>query len=117
MFMKEYYRAMDWIRENPEGAVEYCMAMNDENGSSMDEETTKMYVEADTYFTLDESVAMMENKAEGSDVSEMEQKMADVLEFFIQCGNYEEGDLEKFAGHVDSKLLTEVQAEAETSAE
>ena len=114
-FIKEYYRAMDWIRENPEGAVEYCMAMNDENGSSMDEETTKMYVEADTYFTLDESVAMME--AGDGGVSEMEQKMSDVLDFFIQCGNYEEGDLEKFAGHVDSKLLNEVLAESGTTAE
>ena len=115
--MKEYFRAMDWIKENPDQAVEYCMAMNDENGSSMDEETTKMYVEADTYFTLDEAVAMMENKAEGSDVSEMEKNMEDVLEFFIQCGNYEEGDLEKFQGHTDSKLLTEVLAESESAAQ
>ena len=117
VFMKEYFRAMDWIKENPDQAVECCMAMNDENGSSMDEETTKMYVEADTYFTLDEAVAMMENKAEGSDVSEMEKNMEDVLEFFIQCGNYEEGDLEKFQGHTDSKLLTEVLAESESAAQ
>lgn len=112
VFMKEYFRAMDWIRENPDKAVEYCMAMNDENGSSMDEETTKMYVSADTYFTLEEACAMMEEKAEGSENSVMDQSMMDVLDFFIQCGNYAEGDLEKFQGHTDSKLLNEVLAES-----
>lgn len=113
VFMKEYFRAMDWIRANPDQAVEYCMAMNDENGSSMDEETTKMYVSADTYFTLEEACAMMEDKAEGSEHSVMDQSMMDVLDFFISCGNYAEGDLERFEGHTDSKLLNEVLAEAE----
>lgn len=111
VFMKQYYKAMDFIKENPEQAVSYCIDMNDENGSSMDEATTAKYVAADTYFTLQESCDMMK-KAEGSEYSEMENNMRGVLEFFIQSGNYAEGDLEKFDGHVDSKLLNEVLSES-----
>lgn len=111
VFMREYFRAMDWIRENPEKAVEYCMAMNDENGSSMDEETTRMYVEADRYFTLEEAVAMLESGADGT-LSVIDQNMTSVLDFFIRSGNYEEGDVERFIGHTDPKLLKELLAES-----
>ena len=55
-------------------------------------------MEADTYYTLDEAVAMMEDKAEGTDMSVMENNMTDVLDFFISVGNYTEADREKFAG-------------------
>lgn len=53
----------------------------------------------------------MENKAEGSDVSEMESNLLGVVDFFISVGNYMEGDDERFAGHVDSTLLKEVLEE------
>ena len=55
---------------------------------------------------------MMETKAEGSEYSEMESNLMDVLDFFISVGNYMEGDDEKFAGHVDSTLLKEVLDES-----
>ena len=117
IFMKVYFETMDWMKENPDETVTYCVDMNDENGSTMTEDTARKYVEADTYYTLDEAVAMMEDKAEGTDMSVMENNMTDVLDFFISVGNYTEADREKFAGHVDSKLLKEVQEGAGTQAE
>lgn len=111
VFMKVYFKSLDWMAENPEEVVQYCVDMNDENGSSMEPEIVEKYVQADKYYTLEEAVAMMENKAEGSDVSEMENNLLDVVKFFISVGNYMEGDDERFAGHVDSTLLKEVLEE------
>ena len=51
---------------------------------------------------------MMEEKAEGSDETVMDKNLEGVLDFFIQVGNYSEGDDERFKGHVDAKLLKEV---------
>ncbi len=109
--MEVYFKSLDWMAENPEEVVQYCVDMNDENGSSMEPEIVEKYVQADKYYTLEEAVAMMENKAEGSDVSEMESNLLDVVKFFISVGNYMEGDDERFAGHVDSTLLKEVLEE------
>ena len=52
-------------RENKEKAIDYCVDMNDENGSSMDRETTAKYLEADTYYTLYEACGMLNDKEEG----------------------------------------------------
>ena len=111
VFMKVYFKSLDWMKEHEEETVQYCVDMNDENGSSMEPEVARKYVKADTYFTLQEAVDMMENKAEGSDHTEMEEKLLGVLNFFISVGNYSEGDDERFDGHVDSKLLKEVLEE------
>lgn len=112
VFMKVYFKSMDWIKENMDQAVSYCVDMNDENGSSMDEETAAKYVAADTYYTLEEAVAMLEDKAEGTDNTVIEERCLGVLRFFIECGNYKEGDDERFLGHTDGKLLQEVLAES-----
>lgn len=111
VFMEVYFKSLDWMAENPEEVVQYCVDMNDENGSSMEPEIVEKYVQADKYYTLEDAVAMMENKAEGSDVSEMESNLLGVVDFFISVGNYMEGDDERFAGHVDSTLLKEVLEE------
>lgn len=111
-FMKVYFKTLDWMAENTEEVVQYCVDMNDENGSSMEPEIVEKYVQADKYYTLDEAVQMMETKAEGSEYSEMESNLMDALDFFISVGNYMEGDDEKFAGHVDSTLLKEVLDES-----
>ena len=111
VFMEVYFKTMDWMKENKEKAIDYCVDMNDENGSSMDRETTAKYLEADTYYTLQEACGMLNDKAEGSDHSVMDQRLLDVLDFFISVGNYKEGDQERFVGHTDGKLLNEVLTE------
>ena len=110
VFMKVYFKSLDWMKENKEETVQYCVDMNDENGSSMDAETAAKYVEADTYYTLQEFSDMMTNKAEGSDNTIMDQPALDVLNFFTAAANYTAGDDEKFPGHTDSKLIAAVLA-------
>lgn len=112
VFLKVYFKAMDWIKENQDEAIQYCVDMNDENGSSLDPEIVEKYVLADKYYTLEEAVAMMEDKAEGSEMTVMDKNMADVLDFFISVGNYKNGDDEKFQGHVENSLLKEVLEES-----
>ena len=111
-FMKIYFKSMDWIKENNEKAVQYCVDMNDENGSSMDAETTAKYLSADTYYTLQEACDMLNGKAEGSDNTIIDQRLLDVLHFFISVGNYKEGDDQKFMGHTDGKMMNEILDEA-----
>ncbi len=112
VFMKVYFKSLDWMKENQEKAVQYCVDMSDENGSSMEAEIAAKYIQADRYYSLQEAVSMMEDKAEGSDMTVMDKNLAGVLDFFISVGNYSEGDDEKFKGHVDNKLLKELLGES-----
>lgn len=114
IFMKVYFETLDWMKENKDAAIDYCVDMNDENGSSMDRETTAKYLEADTYYTLQEACDFLNDKAEGSENTVMDQRLLDVLDFFISVGNYTEGDDQKFLGHTDAKLLNEVLSESQT---
>lgn len=111
VFMDVYFNSMDWMKENMDKAVQYCVDMNDENGSSMDSETTEKYLRADTYYTLQEACDMLNNKAEGSDNTVIDERLLGVLDFFIEVGNYKEGDDARFVGHTDGKLLNEVLSE------
>lgn len=114
-FMEVCFKSMDWMKENNEKAVDYCVDMNDENGSSMDRETTANYLSADTYYTLQEACDMLNNKAEGSDNTVIDERLLGVLDFFISVGNYKEGDDQKFMGHTDGKLLNEVLEASKTA--
>ncbi len=111
IFMKVYFETMDWMKDNVDEVVQFSVDQNDENGSSLEADVARKYVSADRYFTLQEACDMMNNKAEGSENSEMDEAMLGVLNFFIDFGNYKEGDDQRFLGHTDPKLLNEVLAE------
>ncbi|MFV0465734.1 MAG: ABC transporter substrate-binding protein [Lachnospiraceae bacterium] len=108
VFLKVYFETLDWMKDHQEETVQYCVDMNDENGSSLDPEIAAKYVQADTYYTLEEAVAMMTDKAEGTEVSVMENNLMGVLEFFVASGNYTSEDLSKLPSQIDAKLLTDV---------
>lgn len=110
IFMSVYFKSLEWMKENPDKAVEYMVDFSDESGTSMDAETAAVYMQADRYFTLQEAADMINNQAEGAEYSEMEGKLLDVLKFFIEYGNYQQGDDEKFLGHTDAKLINDVLA-------
>ena len=40
--MKVYFKTLDWMTENQKTVVQYCVDMNDENGSSMEPEIRKI---------------------------------------------------------------------------
>lgn len=111
IFLKVYFKSLDWMKENPDAAVEYMVDFSDESGTSMEPETAAIYMQADKYFTLLEAYNMINIKAKNADVSIMEAQLLDVLNFFIEYGNYTEGDVQKFLNHTDASLLNDVWAE------
>lgn len=50
IFLKVYFETLDWMKDNEEEVVDYCVDMNDENGSSLDPETAAKYVKAENCF-------------------------------------------------------------------
>lgn len=112
VFLRVYFKALDWMKENFDAAVDYLVDFSDESGNSMERETASVYLQADTYYSLQEVCDMMSDKAEGQDYSIMEGRLLDVLDFFIEFGSYSEGDDQKFLGSVDATMLNEVLAEA-----
>lgn len=107
-FMEVYFRATDWVTQNNDEAGQYMLDFCEENGVKSDLETCKKLLKADKYYTIDEAYAMITEKAEGQDYTVMEQSLLDVLQFFIDAGNYKDEDKVTFMNHTDSKLLTDV---------
>lgn len=110
IFLQVYFKSLDWMKANEDRAVEYMVDFSDESGNSMDPDTARVYMKADTYYTLQEACDMINNKVDGQQYSVMEGKLLDVLKFFIDNGKYQAGDDAKFANHTDSKLLNDVLA-------
>lgn len=111
-FMKAYFRAVEWIKDNRDEAKDLLLEFCDESGKSTTPEVAELFIHAETYYTLEDNYNMMNDKAEGSDYSVMEQGLIDILNFFIDSGNYSEGDDEIFAGHCDPVFINELYNEA-----
>lgn len=111
VFMRVYFETINWMNENPEEAAQLCSDFNQEGGINLSPETATLYLKQDPYYSLEEVYNMMNNKAEGADYSVMEGKLLDVLNFFVEYGNYNEGDDQLFLGHMDTKLMNEVYEE------
>ncbi len=108
IFLDVYFKSLDWMKANEEKAVEYLVDFSDESGNSLEPDVAAKYLKADTYYTLQQACDMINSKAEGQNYSKMESRLLGILDFFIEYGNYAEGDNERFVGHTDPKLLNEV---------
>lgn len=111
VFLKVYFETIDWMNQNKDEAAQLCSDFNQECGINLSPETATLYLGQDPYYSLEQVYNMMHDTAEGADYSVMEGKLIDVLKFFIEYGNYNEGDDQKFLGHLDTKLIDEVYAE------
>jgi ABC-type nitrate/sulfonate/bicarbonate transport system substrate-binding protein len=111
VFMEVYFKTIEWMNDNKEEAAQLCSDFNQECGINLSPETATLYLGQDPYYSLENVYKMMHDKAEGADYSVMEGKLIDVLKFFIQYGNYKDGDDQKFLGHMDTKLIDEVYAD------
>lgn len=104
-FLKGYFRAVEWIELNKEAAVADLVAYCDESGKSITEDVAKVFLEAEDFYTMEESYQMLTDIAEGSDVNITEHRAAGVLDFFIEAGNYMAGDDELFKGQSTNEFL------------
>lgn len=107
-FLKVYFKAAQWIDENPDEAAQYMLDFSEEGGTKTDLETCKNLLAADRYYTVEEAYKLATDKAEGQDCSVMEAALKDTLQFFIDTGSYQQEDQENFKNHVDAKLITDV---------
>lgn len=110
-FMKAYFRAVEWIKDNRDEAKGLLLEFCDESGKSTTPEVAELFIHAENYYTLEDNYNMMNTKAEGSNNSLMEQGLIDILKFFIESGNYSEGDDELFEGHCDATFINEIYNE------
>ena len=107
LFWDVYYKALDWIKNNSNTAIDLLVDYNAEMGTSLDRGSAEYYLTLDPYFTIQEGVDMMINKAPGKNHSVMEERLIGVLQFFIDTGSRQRGDVEKFVGHVDPSMMQE----------
>lgn len=113
ILLKVYFETTEWMMENTEETIAYMQDFAEENGINMDEETIANYLKADEYYSLETAYEMITTNAEDSDLTVMEHKIAEVLDFFIEHGNYQDEDRENFKGKTDPQLLTELYEEAQ----
>lgn len=111
VFMKVYFETIEWMNDNKEEAAQFCSDFNQECGINLSPETATLYLGQDPYYSLEDVYNMMHDKADSADYSVMEGKLIDVLNFFIEYGNYNEGDDQLFLNHMDTKLIDEVYAD------
>ncbi|MDR1534476.1 MAG: ABC transporter substrate-binding protein [Planctomycetota bacterium] len=110
IFLKVYHDAVAWIadKNNYETTVNMMMDFSDEMGNAFDRPTAAAYLALDPFYTMREAVDMMTAKAPGKNYSVMEDNLINVLNFFIDSGSRRQGDAEKFLGHVDPSLMSEL---------
>jgi ABC-type nitrate/sulfonate/bicarbonate transport system substrate-binding protein len=110
IFLKVYFKTLDWMKQNWDKVTTYMVDFAEESGNTMNAETAAVYVKADRYYTLQEACDLMNNKAPGTNMSIQENNLMGVLKFFINAGNYKQGDDALFAGNEDPSLLNEILA-------
>lgn len=111
-FLKGYFRAIDWMSANREDAVDDLIAFGDESGKSMTREVAEVFIQAETYYSIEDNYKMLTEKEDGKENVILEQRILDILDFFIDAGNYSEGDDERFKGHTNSSFIEEIYNES-----
>jgi len=105
VFLQVYFKTLDWIKDNPDESYELMSEFSQATGANIDVDTAKVYLTQDQFYTLDQVYNMMHNKSANGDYSEMEEKILDILQFFIESGKYKSEDIQKFQGHMDTSLI------------
>lgn len=105
LFMQVYFKTLDWMKSNPDESYQMLVDFSEKCGNTLSLDTAKVYLSQDKYYSLDEVYSMMHDKAATGDYTKMEGQLIDVLNFFIQYGNYKKGDVDKFKGHIDTSLI------------
>lgn len=110
-FLTACFESVDWIFENTEEAEAYMVEWCEYCGQECTPELAKTYLQADPNYRLDEVYEMMHTPAESGDYTQVEEQILKILDFYIQCENYEEADKEKFLdNHLTTSIIDEVYA-------
>lgn len=115
VFLKVFFETVNWINENKPEAEKYLIEWCDYAGSTIDERMSNIYLSVDDYYTLQKNYETLHAKAgDGGDYNEVQEDVLGVLKFFIDCGNYQQGDDAKFLDpkHIDTTLIDELYEQA-----
>ncbi|MDO4764889.1 MAG: ABC transporter substrate-binding protein [Eubacteriales bacterium] len=110
-FLKVYWDTVEWMGQNKEDAAKLCSDFNAECGITLAPETAGLYLKQDPYYSAAEVLEAMNTKSSKGDYSVMEEKLIDILNFFVASKKYKEGDDQKLLKHLDVKLMTDVNKE------
>lgn len=100
-WMELYFATVDWIYSNEENfseAVEMFTEINEETGATGTVEENRTVLEGDKHYTLEENVALFNDKSDDGKMLKIEQMHYDPLMFYIKNGSYQSGDEEKLLG-------------------
>lgn len=109
-FLKAYLKAVEWIdaHKGEEETVNDLVTFYEESGKTTSAEAAQIILNSETYYSLDDNYNMLHTVKDGDTYVTIEQRIVDVLEFFISAGNYQEGDDERFIGHIDTSFVDEI---------
>ncbi len=109
-FLTAYLKAVEWIDEHKgeDEVINDLVTFYEESGKTTSPEAAEIILNSETYYSLKDNYDMLHTVKEGDDYVTIEQRIYDVLEFFISAGNYQEGDDERFLGHVDTAFVDEI---------
>lgn len=109
-FLTAYLKAVEWIdaHKGEEEVINDLVTFYEESGKTTSAEAAEIILNSETYYSLEDNYNMLHTVKDGDDYVTIEQRIYDVLTFFIQAGNYQEGDDERFAGHVDTSFVDAV---------
>lgn len=116
IFAKVFFDSIEWIKANTDEAVQYLIDWSAYAGNTIDEEVALRTLTVDRFFSLEENYnALHEEASDGSGLNSMQEDLASVLKFFIECGSYQEGDDEKLfqPEHFDTSIIDEIFEESE----
>lgn len=109
-FLKAYLKAVEWIdaHKGEEEVVNDLVTFYEESGKTTSAEAAEIILNSETYYSLEDNYNMLHTVKDGDTYVTIEQRIVDVLEFFISAGNYQEGDDERFVGHVETSFVDEI---------
>ncbi len=113
IFLTVFFRAAEWVTENPQEATSYMVDWCIYSGNTIDEEIAYQYLILDKYYTLEDNYnSLHETASDGGDYCQVQEQILNVLKFFIETENYQPGDDEIFLRpeHFDSTLIDELYA-------
>ena len=84
------------------------MAFCEETGKDLSQESAEVFINAENFYSIEDNYNMLNETAEGSEHCIMEQRLLNILEFFIGAGNYSEGDDANFIGHTNNTFINEL---------
>jgi len=112
-FMAAYYEAKAWLADeaNDAAAKQYVLDWNDYSGYSTTLESCSKHFDSETFYSIEETYALLHDAGTREGMGIFESQHADILQFFIDAGTYDEASMVEFEkGIVDTSFVDALYA-------